>query len=78
MSTPFDTTSDEHINDLPAPAPAVEDLVPAETVPDSVAGLMPGALDDAFDPWSHHDGADPDPAGIARSHEETGEDQPEH
>jgi hypothetical protein len=75
---PFETTSDEHINDLPVPAPAVDDLVPAETVPDSVAGLMPGALDDAFDPWSHHDGADPDPEGIARSHEQTGEEQTEH
>lgn len=39
-------------------------------VPDAVAGLMPGALDDAFDPWSHRDSVDPDPDDIAGFHVE--------
>jgi hypothetical protein len=64
VSEPYEMPADDHINDLPSVAPAVDDLVPAEAVPDSVAGLMPGALDDAFDPWSHHEGADPDPHHI--------------
>ena len=64
VSAPNEIPADDHINALPSVAPAVDDLVPAEAVPDSVAGLMPGALDDAFDPWSHHEGADPDPHHI--------------
>jgi hypothetical protein len=50
--------------------PAVDDLVPADEVPDAVAGLMPGALDDAFDPWNYRDSADPDPQDLAGFHVE--------
>ncbi len=69
MNAPYENP-DEHLNALPSIAPAVDDLVPAEAVPDSVAGLMPGALDDAFDPWNHHEGADPDPDDIGGFHVE--------
>jgi hypothetical protein len=47
--------------------PEAEEIEP---VPESVAGLMPGALDDAFDPWNYRDSVDPDPTDLAGFHVE--------
>ncbi len=61
------------VNDPPAsvtvdePIEVVDD---AGEVPDAVAGLMPGALDDAFDPWNYRDSVDRDPEDLAGFHVE--------